>query len=42
MSIVKEVETNIKNHIIKAGYNVDNVILEPTSRKDLGEYQIPV
>ena len=40
MSIVKEVETNIKNHIIKAGYNVDNVILEPTSRKDLGEYQI--
>ena len=40
MSIFKEVEEKIKNCIIKAGYNVENVILEPTSRKDLGEYQI--
>ncbi len=40
MSIIKNVENKIKNHIIDAGYQVDHVILEPSSRKDLGEYQI--
>lgn len=40
MSIIKEIENKIKQHIIDAGYNVENVVLEPTSRPDLGEYQI--
>ncbi len=40
MSIIKNVENKIKNHIIDAGYQVDHVVLEPSSRKDLGEYQI--
>ena len=40
MSIIKSIEENIKNHIINAGYEVDKVILVPSSRKELGEYQI--
>lgn len=40
MSIIKELESIIKNHIKNAGYDVEKVMLEPTSRKDLGEYQI--
>ena len=40
MSIIREVEKIIKNHIIKAGYEIENVTLETSSRPDLGEYQI--
>lgn len=40
MSIIKSVENIIKKHIEDASYNVERVILEPTSRPDLGEYQI--
>ena len=40
MSIIKELESTIKTHIEDAGYQIERVILEPTSRPDLGEYQI--
>lgn len=40
MSFIKKVEEKLKQHIINAGYEIDSVILEPSSRKDLGEYQI--
>ena len=32
MSIIREVEKIIKNHIIKAGYEIENVTLETSSR----------
>lgn len=40
MSIIKDVEKIIKQHIIDAGYEVDKVVLEVSGRPDLGEYQI--
>ena len=40
MSIIKNIEEVIKNHIKNAGYEVDRVILVPSSRKELGEYQV--
>lgn len=40
MSIIREVENIIKISINEIGYNVDKVVLETSSRKDLGEYQI--
>ena len=40
MSIIKKVEEIIKKHIENAGYEVDKVILVPSSRKELGEYQV--
>lgn len=40
MSIIKETEIIIKKHIEDAGFQVEKVVLEPSSRKDLGEYQI--
>lgn len=40
MSIIKKVEEIIKEHIITAGYEVEKVVLEKSSRPDLGEYQI--
>ena len=40
MSIIKQVEELIKKHITDAGYEVDKVILVPSSRKELGEYQV--
>lgn len=40
MSIIKSVEEIIKEHIITAGYEVEKVVLEKSSRPDLGEYQI--
>lgn len=40
MSIIKDVEKIIKQHIIDAGYEVDKVVLEVSARPDLGEYQI--
>lgn len=40
MSIIKNIEKDINNLIKEAGYEVDNFILQPTSRPDLGDYQI--
>ena len=40
MSIIKKIEEIIKNHIKEAGYDIDRVILVPSSRKELGEYQV--
>lgn len=40
MSIIKSVEEIIKQHIITAGYEVEKVVLEKSSRPDLGEYQV--
>lgn len=40
MSIIKDLEKDIKNIIKEAGYEVDKLIFEPSSRRDLGEYQI--
>ena len=40
MSIIKTVEEIIKKHINNIGYDIDRVILVPSSRRELGEYQI--
>ena len=40
MSVIKKLETDIKGILKKAGYEVDKVLLEPSNRRDLGEYQI--
>ena len=40
MSFIKNIQIYIKNIINECGYNIDNVILESSSRPDLGEFQI--
>lgn len=40
MSSIKKIENLIKDYIKKIGYDVDRVILVPSSRKEFGEYQI--
>ena len=40
MSILKELELEIKNTVKKAGYEVDILAMEESNRKDLGEYQL--
>ena len=40
MSIIKNVEEIIKKHINNIGYEIDKVILVPSSRRELGEYQV--
>lgn len=40
MSIIKKLEKDIKDIVKKAGYEVDKLLLEPSNRRDLGEYQI--
>ena len=40
MSIIKDLEKDIKNIIEKAGYNLEKFTLQPSSRPDLGDYQI--
>lgn len=40
MSFIKETEKYISDVIKKCGYELDNVILESSSRRDLGEFQI--
>lgn len=42
MSLIKETENYIKNVIINCGYEIDNVSLESSSRRDLGEFQVNV
>ena len=40
MSILKSLENDLKEIIKSAGYNVDTIYLEPSNRRDLGEYQL--
>ena len=40
MSFIKETENYLKDVINKCGYELDEVVLESSSRRDLGEFQI--
>ena len=40
MSIIKELESNLKDYIKKTGYDEENIILTESNRKDLGDYQL--
>lgn len=42
MNLIKESENYLKSIIESLGYEVDNVILEPSSRKDLGQFQLNI
>ena len=42
MSFIKETENYLINVIKECGYDVENVVLESSSRRDLGEFQINV
>ena len=40
MSIIKDLEKDIKNIVKEAGYDIDKLSMEPSNRRDLGEYQL--
>ena len=40
MSLIKELTNDIKSIINKAGYELDSFILQPSGRRDLGQFQI--
>ena len=40
MSFIKETENYLKDVLKTCGYELDNVVLESSSRRDLGEFQI--
>ena len=40
MSIIKTITKEIENIVKKAGYEVENLVLQPSGRKDLGQYQL--
>ena len=40
MSIVKDLNENMKKIVEKAGYQEENVILQPSGRRDLGQFQL--
>ena len=40
MSIIRNLEKDLQVILKNAGYEVDKVLLEPSNRRDLGEYQI--
>ena len=40
MSILKELEKDIQKIVKKAGYDIPNLVLETSNRRDLGEYQL--
>ena len=40
MSILKGLEQDLKNIVKEAGYDVEKLYLEPSNRRDLGEYQL--
>ncbi len=40
MSLIKTIEKEIKNIIESSGYNLENFVLQQSSRPDLGQYQI--
>lgn len=40
MSIIKDLEKDIKSIVEKFGYQVENLILQPSGRRDLGQFQL--
>lgn len=40
MSIIKNLEKDIKEIVENAGYQVDSLILQPSGRRDLGQFQL--
>ena len=40
MSIIKNLEKDIKEIVENAGYQVDNLVLQPSGRRDLGQFQL--
>jgi arginyl-tRNA synthetase len=40
MSILKQLETDLKNIVKQAGYDTEKLALEASNRRDLGEYQL--
>lgn len=40
MSIIKNITKDLQALVQQAGYEVDNLVLQPSGRKDLGQYQI--
>ena len=40
MSIIKNLTNDIKEIVKSAGYEVENLVLQPSGRRDLGEYQL--
>lgn len=40
MSIIKELENDVKKAVHAAGYEKDNIIFVPSVREDLGDYQL--
>jgi arginyl-tRNA synthetase len=40
MSIIKELTASLKKLVLDAGYEVENLNLQPSGRKDLGQFQI--
>ena len=42
MSFIKETENYIKKVVLSAGYEIDDITLESSSRRELGEFQINI
>lgn len=40
MSIIKNITKDLQEIVLKAGYEVENLVLQPSGRKDLGQYQL--
>ncbi len=40
MSIIKNITTDLQELVKQAGYEVESLILQPSGRKDLGQYQL--
>ena len=40
MSYIKDTEKYLKEVFKECGYEIDRVVLEPSQRRDLGEFQI--
>lgn len=40
MSIIKDLTKDLKEIVKQAGYEIEDLILQPSGRKDLGQYQI--
>ncbi|MDO5393242.1 MAG: arginine--tRNA ligase [Mycoplasmatota bacterium] len=40
MSIIKNITNDLQELVKNAGYEVENLVLQPSGRKDLGQYQI--
>ena len=40
MSIIKNITKDLENLVKQAGYEVDSLVLQPSGRKDLGQYQL--